>query len=69
MGDRALAQVAQRGCGTFSMEIFKNLLNTVLGKRLWMFLHKQGLSHMDPEGPASLKPFCESHISDLIKGT
>jgi len=37
-GDRALAQVAQRGCGVSSLEIFKSHLDIVLGNQLLVAL-------------------------------
>ncbi|XP_046793653.1 uncharacterized protein LOC121112942 [Gallus gallus] len=55
-GDRGLAQIAQRGCGIFSMEIFKSHLDMAL-----MFLLEQGLDEMDSRC-CQLQPFCDSVI-------
>ena len=44
MSDISLEQISQRGCGIFSLEIFKSCLGISLGNLLWMFLLEQGLN-------------------------
>ena len=50
-GNGALAQIAQRGCGGSSLEIFKSRLDVGRDNLL-----EQGLGQMDPEVPFSLNP-------------
>lgn len=54
LGARALTQVAQRGPRVSSLEIFRSLLDTVLGTQLWVSLPEQHLGQTDPEVLANL---------------
>jgi len=61
LNDGALAQVAQRGCGVSSLEIFKSHLDmVVLGNLRWVFLPKYGLDKMAFRGLFLPQTFCDS---------
>lgn len=51
MGDRALARVAQRGCGVSSSEIFNSHLDVVLGERLQETVLEKELDEKTSRGP------------------
>lgn len=51
MDDRALARVAQRGCGVSSSEIFNSHLDVVLGERLQETVLEKELDEKTSRGP------------------
>lgn len=53
MGDLINRYKCLRSCGVSSLEIFKSLLDMVLGILLWVFLPEHELDQRSPEMPSN----------------